>query len=74
MDELSQYFRVYNRRYWQQLIAAGGYDDEEATQRAINQYLIGKDLYSRHEAVKNCLSAFNRFSEESLIPGIPQVF
>lgn len=68
VDELGQYFRVYNRAYWRQLIAAGGFDDEEAAQRAINQYFIGKDLYSRHEAVKNCISAFNRFSEESLDP------
>jgi len=68
IDELGQYFRIYNRRYWQELIAAGGYDDEEAAQRAINQYLIGRDIYSRHEAVKNCISAFNRFSEESLDP------
>lgn len=72
MDELSQYFRIYNRRYWQQLIAVGGYDDEEVAQRTINQYLIGKDLYSRHEAVKNCISAFNRFSEESLDPASVQ--
>lgn len=68
IDELSQYFRVYNRVYWKQLIEAGGFDDEEAAQRTINQYFIGRDLYSRHEAVKNCLSAFNRFSEESLDP------
>lgn len=68
IDELGQYFRVYNRRYWQELIAWGGYDDEELAQRTINQYLIGKNLYSRHEAVKNTLAAFNRFSEEDLNP------
>lgn len=70
LDELGQYFHIYNRRYWQKLIAAGGYDDEEAAQRTINQYLIGKDIYSRHEAVKNCISVFNRFSEESIDPAL----
>jgi DNA helicase-2/ATP-dependent DNA helicase PcrA len=69
LDELGQYFRVYNHAYWRELIAAGGFEDEEAAQRAINQHLIDKDIYSRHEAVKNCLAAFNRFSEEDLDPG-----
>ena len=68
LDALGQYFRVYNRFYWQSLIAAGGYDDEEAAQRALNEYLIGKNLYSRHAAVQNCIGVFNRFSEENLDP------
>ena len=68
LDALGQYFRVYNRSYWQSLIAAGGFDDEEAAQRALNEYIIGKDLYSRHVAVQNCIGVFNRFSEESIDP------
>lgn len=68
LDSLGQYFRVYNRSYWQSLIAAGGFDDEEAAQRALNEYIIGNDLYSRHVAVQNCIGVFNRFSEESIEP------
>jgi len=68
LDELGQYFRIYNRSYWQALIAGGDFDDEEAAQRALNEYLIGKDLYSRHAAVQNCIGVFNRFSEENLDP------
>ncbi len=70
IDELGQYFRLYSRPYWRSLLQAGGYDDEEAGQRAINEYIIGNDIYSRHVAVQNCKSIFNRFSEESLDPDI----
>lgn len=69
LDELDQYFRVYNRSYWKELISAGGYDDEEYAQRTINQWAAGRDLYSRHDAVRNTIAVFNRFSEEDLDPG-----
>jgi DNA helicase II / ATP-dependent DNA helicase PcrA len=68
MDALAQYFRVYNRRYWQSLIEAGGYDDEEYAQRTINEYFTGNDSYSRHFAALNTIALFNRFSEENLDP------
>lgn len=68
IDELAQYFKIYNRNFWKELLLAGGHDDEEAGQRAINQYLIGKDIYSRHVAVTNCISLFNRLSEENINP------
>jgi len=67
-DELAQYFRIYNRANWKNLLLAGGYDDEEAAQRAINDYLTGRDSYSRHLAVTSCIALFNRFSEENLDP------
>lgn len=66
LDELSQYFKIYNRRFWIRLIEAGGFDDEEMAQRTVNEYLIGKNLYSRHVAATNIISIFNRFSEENL--------
>jgi DNA helicase-2/ATP-dependent DNA helicase PcrA len=68
MDELGQYFRLYNRRSWKELLEVGGFPDEETAQRAINRYLDGRNLYSRHEAVVNCMKLFNRFSEECLDP------
>jgi DNA helicase-2/ATP-dependent DNA helicase PcrA len=68
IDDLAQYFKIYNRKFWRELLLAGGHDDEEAGQRAINQYLIGKDIYSRHVAVTNCISFFNRLSEENIDP------
>ena len=68
IDELGQYFRIYRRTYWRSLLEAGGWDDEEVAQRAINDFLVGQDLYSRHHAAQNVISLFNRFTEESLDP------
>ncbi len=68
IDELGQYFRIYKRNYWKSLLLAGGYDDEEAGQRTINDFFSGRDSYSRHVAAQNCISLFNRFSEESVDP------
>ena len=28
LDEIGQYFKVYNRRFWVKMIEAGGFDDE----------------------------------------------
>ena len=64
MDELGQYFRLYNRNYWKALLEAGGFDDEEAGQRAINAWVSERDSYSRHDAVVNTIAFFNRLSEE----------
>jgi len=66
LDELSQYFKIYNRRFWLELIKAGGFDDEEIAQRTINQYLIDRNIYSRHVAAINTISLFNRLSEEKI--------
>ena len=68
IDELGQYFHIYDRSYWRELLSAGGFDDEEAGQRTVNAYFGGRDSYSRHVAVQNCISLFNRFSEERLNP------
>lgn len=75
LDALAQYFKIYRRSFWRELLNAGGYlvsenieDDEEAAQREINTYFTGSDYYSRHYAATNILSIFNRFSEENLNP------
>jgi DNA helicase II / ATP-dependent DNA helicase PcrA len=73
LDELAQYFKIYNRRFWNELLTSGGFigdknpeEDEMEAQKAINAYFTGKEFYSRHEAVRNIISIFNRFSEENL--------
>ncbi len=71
LDELAQYFRLYNRSYWRNLVAAGGFEDEEGAQRAINAWVSGRDSYSRHHAVQGCISLFNRLSEEDWSGGSP---
>lgn len=75
LDSLAQYFKIYRRTFWRQVLESGGYltsgdieADEEAAQREINEYFSGKDYYSRHLAVTNIISIFNRFSEENLDP------
>ncbi len=68
MDSLSQYFKVYNRRFWQELWTAGGFEDEEDAHNSITEYLQGKEINSRHVAVTDCIALFNRFSEEHINP------
>ncbi|MCJ8291031.1 MAG: ATP-dependent helicase [Crocinitomicaceae bacterium] len=75
LDALSQYFKIYRRNFWRELLDAGGYlvsedieEDEEMAQREINTYFTGNDWYSRHLAAQNIIGLFNRFSEENLDP------
>lgn len=75
LDELSQYFKIYNKKYWLNLLASGDYytgtdpeKEQEVAQREITKYLFGRDIYSRHLAVTNVIKLFNRFSEENLEP------
>ncbi len=69
LDELSQYFFVYNSRFWNQLLGIIGLDSKEAHE------LINKELdsgwytsKSKHTAVANCIGFFNRLSEECVDP------
>jgi DNA helicase II / ATP-dependent DNA helicase PcrA len=73
LDALSQYFKIYRRTFWREMLEAGGYlnsndieNDEDSAQTEINQYFIGHDWASRHLAATSIISIFNRFSEENL--------
>ena len=68
MDELKQYFYLYRRNFWDDLIKSGGYEKEEDANKEINDYLSNYPSSSRHNAVQNIISIFNRFSEECLVP------
>lgn len=68
MDELSQYFYLYKRSFWNELIESAEFEDEETAQRSVNTYLSDSESSSRHKAVQNCISLFNRFSEENFKP------
>jgi DNA helicase II / ATP-dependent DNA helicase PcrA len=72
LDELTQYFKIYNQRFWIDLIKSGGLNDEETAQRSINEFLQGKNYYSRHLAALNVIKFFNRLSEEFYVPGSVQ--
>ena len=69
MDELSQYFYIYNTNFWKKLCEIGGFESTQESIEVINKYfgaLQGKG--SRHVAVINCISFFNRLSEEMIDP------
>jgi DNA helicase-2/ATP-dependent DNA helicase PcrA len=74
MDELGQYFKLYQRSYWRQLLSAAGYGDSDEEEveahRSINQFFHGRPFGSRHAAVLECKALFNRFSEENLNPSL----
>jgi DNA helicase-2/ATP-dependent DNA helicase PcrA len=65
LDELAQYFFVYKRRFWAELVAASDLGDDAALQ--ING-LFGTNSRSRHRAAVNAINLFNRLSEECLDP------
>lgn len=73
MDALSQYFKIYNNRYWTELCLKGGFSDETIAITEINGY-FGDSTFqfgpkqSRHLAASSIISLFNRFSEESIDP------
>lgn len=75
LDELSQYFKLYKKAFWIELLIVGdfykGIDPEQEqtdAQEFITDYLGSRKKYSRHEAVNCIIKLFNRFSEENLDP------
>jgi DNA helicase II / ATP-dependent DNA helicase PcrA len=65
-DELDQYFLVHQPSTWDRLTEAGDLKPD-ANQR-ITEAVSGRASMSRHAAVGDALSLFNRFSEELLDP------
>lgn len=71
MDQLAQYFKLYSRPFWLELLEAGGFSTEEdglEAHRSISQFFTGKGFGSRHGAVMEIISFFNRLSEEDIDP------
>ncbi|MBU3926559.1 MAG: ATP-dependent helicase [Bacteroidetes bacterium] len=75
LDSLAQYFKIYRRTFWRELLAAGEYivsddfeEDEKNAQMELNMFFSGKDYTSRHLAATSIIAIFNRFSEENLAP------
>lgn len=65
MDDLEQYFFLYNRRRWDALTSVAAFESEPNF--AINSY-FKKNSNSRHHAVVNAIALFNRLSEERIDP------
>ncbi|MBC8507630.1 MAG: ATP-dependent helicase [Chloroflexi bacterium] len=66
MDALGQYLHLSRTRTWNDVTFQAGLDPVLA-KLMINQ-CFGKESESKHRAVVNCLSIFNRFSEEIIDP------
>ena len=67
MDQLDQYFFLYRRRNWSDLLAMEGLDIEDSGSLIVNEAFGGK-YDSRHEAATHCIAIFNRLSEECVEP------
>ena len=67
LDELGQYFHLSKSQNWKKLWESLGEDSPNGQNGYINQ-LFGERWESKHKAVSNCLSFFNRVSEEYLDP------
>lgn len=65
LDELGQYFFLSSNQFWRDATAA--LELPEDIFETINIY-FGKKSSSKHNAVTNCISLFNRFSEEKISP------
>jgi len=67
LSESQQYFHIYRRRFWDEMIRAAGFRDADEANTEINQF-FSYPSKSRHKAVTSCISFFNRMSEEVLDP------
>lgn len=66
LDELGQYFHISRTRIWNEITAKVGLDPIVA--KSIINAVFGRESQSKHRAVVNCISIFNRFSEEMISP------
>ncbi len=67
LDESQQYFHVYRKRFWDEMVMAAGFAGVEDAIEEINAY-FGWRGKSRHHSALNCISLFNRLSEEVVDP------
>jgi DNA helicase-2/ATP-dependent DNA helicase PcrA len=63
-DAVGQYFFMYRRLNWEAMLKAG----KVAGNEQLNALFDGRPSKSRHAAVSQCISLFNRFSEECIDP------
>jgi DNA helicase II / ATP-dependent DNA helicase PcrA len=66
LDELSQYFHLYHPRSFQAFMEEAEIPKVEDINSFFGVIFKGQGSSSRHSAVTNCISLFNRISEECL--------
>lgn len=63
LDDIDQYLLVSD--VWQQLLTEAGLEGDSAqTSEQLNVYLRGVKSSSRHDAIANCITFFNRCADE----------
>ncbi|MEI7989502.1 MAG: ATP-dependent helicase [Chloroflexota bacterium] len=65
LDELGQYFHLSRNRHWAAITQGAGLD--ENANEMINS-IWESQSQSKHQAINNCRTIFNRFSEECINP------
>lgn len=69
MDELAQYFHIYDNKFWNKLWQLVGYESSMEAIESLNDFFEAtRGRGSRHTAITNCISFFNRLSEEKIDP------
>lgn len=67
LSESEQYFHIYRRRFWDEMVREAGFQETDEANEEINNY-FGHPTKSRHKATTNCIAFFNRMSEEVINP------
>jgi DNA helicase-2/ATP-dependent DNA helicase PcrA len=65
LDELGQYFFIYNPDTWEKISRSAALEPESAA-AILNQLLEKRNSNSKHRAIENLRPLLNRFSEEML--------
>lgn len=68
LDELGQYFHLYQNRMWQEIVSRAGLDPESANTVINAVFEKNFDSQSKHRAIESLRAVFNRFSEELIEP------
>lgn len=66
LDELDQYIHLQRNAFWDSVVNELDFPSKQALFAVINQFFIDNTSESKHKAVENCISFFNRLSEESI--------
>jgi DNA helicase-2/ATP-dependent DNA helicase PcrA len=68
MDELDQYFFINRSRNWAAILGSIGLEPGYETHLEINRLFGYQNRGSKHQAVTNCITFFNRAAEECVDP------
>ncbi len=68
MDELDQYFFINRSRNWSAILGSIGLEPDYESHLEVNRLFDYQNRGSKHQAVTNCITFFNRAAEECVDP------